>query len=714
MLLGGSEVEKQPNQLIDEKSPYLLQHAYNPVDWHPWGEEAFKKARDEQKPIFLSIGYSTCHWCHVMEEESFSNPDIAKIMNEHFVSIKVDREERPDVDHVYMGAVMRMTGSGGWPLSAFLTPDLKPFFGGTYFPPDDRWGRPGFATVLQTIAQRWKDNRAQILSSGDIVTSALQTEMGQMAGISQDLGISTLQRAYEELRGIFDEEDGGFGSAPKFPRSHALSFLLRYWKRTGESHALSMVEQTLQAMARGGMYDHLGGGFHRYSTDAKWRVPHFEKMLYDQAILAKTYLEAYQATRNPFYERIAREVFEYVLRDLSDKRGAFHSAEDADSAADAARPRLKSEGAFYIWSEAELASQLKPEEMKIFRHYYGIQTQGNALHDPHGEFGGKNILFAAHNTEDTAAATGKKPHEVEETLKEARRRLSEIRNKRLRPHLDDKILTDWNGLMISSLAFGARVLKDERYKKAAQAAADFILKELKTKDGQLLHRYRDGEAAITGFIEDYAFFTHGLFDLYEATYDPRYLEEASAFLDKMRELFWDSENGGFFFTPENGEALITRSKEVYDGAIPSGNSVAALSLMRVGRLTMNREMENLGQSTLDAFSRMLERSPSNFPQMLMALDFAVGPTREVVIAGDEQAKETQALIEIVHERFLPNKVSALRPASGPIAEQIVKISPFLKEQLPLKGQSTVYVCKQYVCDLPTTDPNKLKRMLEEA
>ncbi len=705
--------ETYTNRLAKEKSPYLLQHAHNPVDWYPWSEEAFQKAHADNKPIFLSIGYSTCHWCHVMEEESFTNPEIAKSLNEHFVAIKVDREERPDIDHIYMQAVMAMTGSGGWPMSVFLTPDLKPFYGGTYFPPTDKWGRPGFITVLNAVHQKWASGREDLIKSSEELTKAIQTETQHQAAQSHALDEKTLQTAYQQLESRFEHEKGGFSDAPKFPQGHILSFLLRYWKRLGEPHALQMVEKTLQEMARGGMYDQVGGGFHRYSTDREWRVPHFEKMLYDQAVLSKAYLEAYQATGEAEYAQIAREIFDYILRDMTGPEGAFYSAEDADSAPDPNKPNEKREGAFYVWSQEEIVATLGKEEAEIFNDYFGVQPHGNALDDPQGEFKNKNILYVAYSFEKMAKKYGKTESEIERSLNESKKILFGIRQKRLQPHLDDKVLTDWNGLMISSLAFGSRVLRDARYRDAAEKAADFLLVKMKTKDGRLMHRYRDGHVSVPGFLEDYAFLTHGLIDLYEATFDPRYLEEAQFFSNQMHTLFWDKSKGGFFLTGKDAEQLIARTKDLYDGAIPSGNSVAVLSLLRVGRLTMKREFEDWTQKTLSAFSAQLTQYPSGFCQMMIALDFLVGPAREIVIAGDENDQKVKEMIHEIYSGFLPNKVVALHPSNESAAKKIEALSPFTKNQVPLGGKATVYVCKNYVCDLPTTEIGKLKQLLEK-
>jgi uncharacterized protein YyaL (SSP411 family) len=714
---GDSRTVVAPNRLSEEKSPYLLQHASNPVDWYPWGPEAFRKAREEDKPIFLSIGYSTCHWCHVMERESFSSPEIAAIMNENFISIKVDREERPDVDAIYMGAVQAMTGSGGWPLTVFLAPNGKPFYGGTYFPPEARYGRPGLNSLLHSVTNSWNQERAALLQQSELVTTRIQS-LTEGQGDEVELTPQVLKKGFDDFRVAFDAERGGFGSAPKFPRSHVLSFLLRYWRRAQEPRALLMVEKTLDSMHRGGIYDHLGGGFHRYSTDSSWLLPHFEKMLYDQAILARTYLEAYQATANPEYAQVAREIFDYVLRELTSPEGGFYSAEDADSlpleatAIQAAEPPEKREGAFYVWSWGELQEALGEEEAKIAAYRFGVEAEGNLDSDPHGEFRGRNVLHAAREIGAVAKQFGKDAGEVARILERARRRLFEVRNARPRPHLDDKILTDWNGLMIGSLAFGSRVLDEPRYRQAAQRAADFILSELVNEEGRLLHRYREGDSAILGSIEDYAFFSGGLFDLYEASFEARYLAESKRLTVAMEKLFWDGEGGGFYFTGRDAEKLISRTKEIYDGALPSGNSVATLGLLRVGRLTGEKELEDLADVLLRGFSAGIARAPSAYPQMLIALDFAVGPSREIVIAGTAEAPATQAMVKAVYARFLPNKVMALRPVADEAAAEITRLAPFLERQRPIGGGPTAYVCKDHVCEIPTNDIEEMKGFLD--
>ena len=714
--------EDYANRLIKEKSPYLLQHAHNPVDWYPWGAEAFLKAKKEDKPVFLSIGYSTCHWCHVMEEESFSSPEIAKILNKYFVSIKVDREERPDIDNIYMSAVIAIAGSGGWPLTVFLTPDKNPFYGGTYFPAEDRWGRPGLKNILNSIADAWKNRRDEILRSGESLTQAIQQQSAASGKKGFPLDKETLKKSYDQFLQRFDSAYGGFGSAPKFPMGHSISFLLRYWKRSNESKSLEMAEKTLTSMSKGGVYDHIGGGFHRYSTDGQWRIPHFEKMLYDQAILAKTYLEAYQATRKEEYARIAREIFEYVLRDMRDPEGGFYSAEDADSPS-LEDPNTKKEGAFYLWGKDEIINVLEKEQGEIFCYYFGVEPNGNALSDPQGEFSRhsgipplagkeKNILYKAHTKEEAAQKFRKSVEEIEKIIREAKEKLFVVRSKRPRPHLDDKILTDWNGLMISSLAFGSRVLDEPRYREAAEKSSQFILKHLIGKDGRLLHRYRNGESAIAGTIEDYAFFIHGLFDLYEATFNPEYLKRSKRLANEMVGFFWDDSGGGFFFTSVDAEKLIIRQKETYDGAIPSGNSVAALDLIRLGRLTMEKGFEEKAEFLFKTFSGEISQMPNVYPQMLIALDFALGPSKEIVIAEGKDKEKSLAMLKTIYERFIPNKVVVLSSIGEKGQEGITELIPFIKNQAALEDKTTVYVCASYICKSPTTSISKMKEVLE--
>ena len=709
------------NRLIHEKSPYLLQHADNPVDWYPWGEEAFERARKEDKPVFLSIGYSTCHWCHVMEHESFENPEIAALINQNFVPVKVDREERPDIDSIYMSAVMTMTGSGGWPLTVLLTQDKKPFFGGTYFPPQAKWGSPGLVDVISSVHEAWGNRRNELIESSDSLTEILNEQAARNAG-EEELTPAILDSAFEQYRQLYDQSYGGFGRSPKFPTGHNLCFLLRYWKRTGNSEALEMVEHTLTQMANGGMYDHLGGGFHRYSTDQQWQVPHFEKMLYDQAILSRAYLEAYQITKKEFYAQVAREILDYVLRDMTHGQGGFYSAEDADSldpdapgglTADPSPRHEKKEGAFYLWRHDEISEILGREDAAIFGYRFGIKPEGNALADPHGEFTGKNIIFAAKTIEETAAQFKTGSEDIKKSLERSKIKLFAQRKSRPRPHLDDKVLTDWNGLMISSLAFAARVLNEPRYQKAAEQSARFIRRTMIRGDGRLLHRYREGEAGILGTIEDYAFLIHGLLDLYEATFQLDYLKLGITLSDDMVKLFWDAERGGLYFTARDAEEILFRQKEAYDGAVPSGNSVAALDLVRIGHVTFNDHWEEMARALFDVFAGQMTRQPSSHAQMLSAFDFALGPSREIVIAASGKEDSLPEMIKEIYGRFMPNKVVLMRPASGSDADELNAISPFTKNQLAVQAQTTVYVCEDRVCKLPVAHPRKLAELLEQ-
>ncbi|MBI3251717.1 MAG: thioredoxin domain-containing protein [Candidatus Omnitrophica bacterium] len=665
------------NRLIHEKSPYLLQHAHNPVDWYPWGEEAFEKARKENKPILLSIGYSTCHWCHVMEEESFENPETAALMNARFVSIKVDREERPDIDSVYMNYVTATTGSGGWPMTVFLTPDRKPFYGGTYFPPEDRYGMPGFPSLLRSLAEAWQTRRDEILKSADSAVKFLSEAKAAPPGaLSQEIFFS----AFERYQSAFDAERGGFGPAPKFPRPHALSMLLGYWDRTGNTRALAMAEKTLTEMDEGGIHDQLGGGFHRYSTDARWRVPHFEKMLYDQALLARASLEAYQATHKARYARVARDILDYVLRELTDRAGGFFSAQDADSP-DPADPSKKIEGAYYVWKKEEIEKILSEEEAKEFFSRYGVDE----------------VLFVAHP---------QAPPSPEPLLG----KLWDARNKRPAPHLDDKILTDWNALMISAFCLGADVLDEPRYREAAAKAGEFIWDHLRDKKGTLLHRWRDGEAAIGATLNDYAFLIQGAIDLYETTFDEKWLSRALSLTDEMLARFWDDARGGFFLTGKDAKDLFLRPTEIYDGAVPSGNAVATLDLLRLARFTGREAFQKYAERTFGAFSREITAEPTAYPQMLVAFDFAVGPSSEIVIAAGEKDPFLKEVLKEIHLRFLPNKITILH-REGPAGEAMEKISPFIRTQTALNGRPAVYVCQNQVCQLPVTETAELRKLL---
>ncbi len=722
---------RRPNRLIREKSPYLVGHAYNPVEWYPWGEEAFERARRESKPIFLSVGYSTCHWCHVMEKESFENEEIAAILNRHFVSIKVDREERPDVDRVYMTFVQASTGSGGWPMSVFLTPDLKPFWGGTYWPPEDRYGRPGFGRILESVANTWQNERERVTGHAAEVAEYLRQASRANVSPSGSLNASILDAAYREIKSGYDPAYGGFGDAPKFPRPAIFNFLLRIYARKGEHEALEMTLHTLNRMAAGGIHDHLGGGFHRYSVDAAWHVPHFEKMLYDQAQLAVSYTEAFQITREPSYASVVRNILDYVMRDLASPEGGFYAAEDADSlieenesplgagkseteATDAAGPhREHGEGAFYVWTAEEIERILGAEAAEIFNFCYGVEPNGNVEDDPQGEFRGKNILFVAHTLAESAQHFERPVEEIEATLRKARAKLFEARSRRPRPSLDDKILTAWNGLMLSALARAAAVLGEEKYLTAAEQAAAFIRSKLyDAATGTLRRRYRQGEAAIDGFLEDYAFLIQGLLDLYEASFRPAYLAWAMRLQEKQNELFWDHAAGGYFSTAASSADLPVRMRDRYDGAEPSGNSVAATNLLRLARLTGRGEWRADAEKTLQAFAQQLEKAPETLPQMLVALDFLLSPPREIIIAGDRQDADTQALLRVAHAHFIPNKV--LVAVDGPEeGREWARWLPFIENVKPLDGKATAYVCENFVCNLPTSDPRELARLLEK-
>ncbi|HYA17316.1 MAG TPA: thioredoxin domain-containing protein [Bryobacteraceae bacterium] len=675
------------NRLIHEKSPYLQQHAHNPVDWYPWGEEAFEKARREDKPLFLSIGYSTCHWCHVMEHESFENDQTAALLNRWFVSVKVDREERPDIDRIYMNYVQATTGGGGWPMSVWLTPDLRPFVGGTYFPPENRYGRAGFPLILERIAEAWKNDREKIVRTSAELMEQMRMQAEASSPGEVRLKPAVFDSAFQLFRRIFDAKLGGFGSAPKFPRPSVHNFLLRYWKRTGNEEALDMVVATLLAMERGGMHDQLGGGFHRYSVDEYWFVPHFEKMLYDQAQLAVSYLEAFQITREPVLAGAARGILDYVLRDMTAPGGAFFSAEDADSASDPARPAEKSEGAFYIWSWAEVESLLGAEPAAKFAAHYGMERDGNVANDPHHEFTGRNILFQA-----------KAP---DPGLDEAKRILFEARAKRPRPHLDDKILTSWNGLMISAFAKGGAVLDEPKYTAAAKRATEFILSALRRADGTLLRRYRDGDAAIAGMLDDYAFLAQGLLDLYESSFEFRWLAEAIALTEKQRQLFED-ETGGFFASAHEDTSRLMKIKEDYDGAEPSGNSIALMNLLRLFRITGRADFDTSARRLIAAFERRLSSTPHGMPQMLAACEFDMAPPREVVVAG----KAEGPMMRLVHACFDPFRI-LLRAEPA-----LTQFQPQMEGMTSRGAAMAVYICENFACREPALDEESLFRLLK--
>jgi uncharacterized protein YyaL (SSP411 family) len=683
-----AENPKHTNRLIHEKSPYLLQHAHNPVDWYPWGEEAFEKARQENKPVFISIGYSTCHWCHVMERESFENEAIAKLLNDDFVCIKVDREERPDVDQIYMNAVMLLAGQGGWPLNMFLTPGLKPFYGGTYFAPDARYGRPGFPSVLADVAQLWKTKPDEVEKAGAQLAGFIAK--GNAAPPSGSLSETTLQQVRQYALASFDTKDGGFRSAPKFPPSMLLGFLLRLYAKTKDETLLPMVTTTLDKMAQGGIYDQVGGGFARYSTDDEWLVPHFEKMLYDNALLSKVYLEAFQVTGNPEYARIARETFTYLLRDMRAPEGGFYSAEDADSEGE--------EGKFYVWTPDEIEAVLGPEDGRLFSQLYDVT--------PHGNFEeGKSILRLKADLPYSLSAFGKD----EIWWKAAQEKMLQARAKRIRPHLDDKILTAWNSLLISSLCAGYQILGDEIYLKAAEKAANFLTQNL-FENGRLLASYRKGPSHIQAYIDDYAFLQAALLDLYESTFEVSYLKKALVLESEMVRLFWDGKDGAFFFTgsdQKDRERLLARPKEAYDGVIPSGNSVAALNYFRLAELTGKKELRDRADGILRCFSGLLTQGGANFARMLQAFQFDFYGPAEVFVTGPKEA--SKELVKTLWKTFLPSKVLVLAEESQ--LKDLATVAPWVEGRGTQGGKPTVYVCRNYTCQLPVTDGVKALELL---
>ena len=703
------------NRLAAEHSPYLLQHKDNPVDWYPWGEEAFARAHTEAKPIFLSVGYSTCHWCHVMEHESFESGDIAAILNRNFVSIKVDREERPDVDRVYMTFVQATTGSGGWPMSVWLTPSLQPFYGGTYFPPSARWGRPGFAEILEEIARVWREERDKVEQSAAHIVDRLRSVRAS-GGRSPVPGVDVLARAVEEFGVSFDRRRGGFGTAPKFPRPSELLFLLREHARTGATEPKDCVLVTLRAMALGGMRDHIGGGFHRYSVDAEWRVPHFEKMLYDQAQLVLAYLEAAQVTGDAFFADVAADTLEYVRRDLADPGGAFYSAEDADSVppehAHETHPH-KMEGAFYVWPDGEVGEVLR-EEADIFRARYGVRPSGNAPADPQGEFTGKNLLYTARPLDDIASSTGRTVNEVQASLARSRAALMARRSTRPRPHLDDKVLTAWNGLMIAAFARAARVLgMGTTYLADAQRAATFIKTHLwNASSKSLLRRYRKGESGVEAYAEDYAFLVLGLLELFQADADPGWLDWAVQLQARQDELFWDQAGGGWFSTTGQDASVLLRLKEDYDGAEPAASSVSVLNLL---------VLSHLGAGDAESYTSKIEFTLGNFagraaqagrtvPMMLAALSSYHAGSGQVVIVGDRDARDTAALLDVVRSRYQPAMLTICLQPDG--RDAIASRLTWVRELTARDGRATAYLCRDFACEAPTSEPAELARQLD--
>ena len=691
-----------PNRLIHEKSPYLLQHAHNPVDWCPWSDETFEKARRKNRPIFLSIGYATCHWCHVMEKETFEDTEAARYLNETFICIKVDREERPDIDAVYMAACQMITGSGGWPLTIFMTPDKKPFFAATYLPKRNRFGRAGVIELCQQVREVWQSGNAKVLDSAESIAAHLGKSFEYKSAAEPD--ISLLDRGYNRIAESFDSRYGGFESAPKFPTPHRLLFLLRCHHRTGSVEALAMVEKTLTAMRLGGIWDHVGFGFHRYSTDTQWLLPHFEKMLYDQALVALPYLETFQVTKNRFYARTVQEIFSYVLRDMQSAQGGFFSAEDADSEGE--------EGKFYVWTDAQFTQALGADSATRWAKVFNLQNDGNFQDESTGRKTGASILHLKDLPETVARNIGMNADSFADEWGRMRESLFRERVKRIHPLKDDKILTDWNGLMIAALARGGRILQTDEYTNAATKAAGFILDTMRAEDGRLFHRFREGEVVIHGHADDYAFFIFGLLELYQSTFDPLYLQEALSLQRHMLSDFWDKENGGFFSTAETSRDLPVRPKELYDGAIPSANSVTLFNLLCLARLTGDTQWEEKAQSLIRAFAGSVQAHPTAFAFLLIGIDFALNPGQDIVIAGEPQAKDTLAMLSALNVNFSPNGVTLVK--SDRNAEQLAGISEFTAGLDLIDGKATAHICRGASCRESTTDVGSmLKQILEK-
>jgi uncharacterized protein len=677
-----------PNRLANETSPYLLQHKDNPVDWYPWGEEAFAEARTRNRPILLSIGYSACHWCHVMEHESFENPSIAALMNDNFVNIKVDREERPDIDAIYMQAVQSMTGQGGWPMTVFLTPDGRPFFGGTYFPPEDRHGLPGFPRLLTSLADVYRNNPGDIENAANQITSQL-TAMSNLRAGANLLTEETLHKAFQGLASSHDATNGGFGGAPKFPQPMALDFLLRYHHGSKRPSALEIVERSLQAMARGGVYDQVGGGFHRYATDAVWLVPHFEKMLYDNALLARLYVDGWRVTGNAFYRQVAEETLDYVLREMTHADGGFYSTQDADSEGE--------EGKFFVWTPDEIAEVLGEDAGLILR-FYGVTAEGN--------FEGKNILHVTATPEEFAAREGIDAGQFREMLQAARGKLYDARERRVHPGRDEKVLTSWNGMMMRAFAEAGIAFADGRYTLAASKNADFLLGAMRP-EGRLLRSWKEGVAKLKGYLEDYALLVDGLLAVYAATFDAKYLRSAIELADEMMSLFWDESVEGFYDTGSDHEALIARPRDFFDNATPSGTAAATDVLLRLAVLTGDTERERRAVAVLRAMQPLIERAPTGFGRLLAALDFHLSRPKEVAIVWQDGVESAGALREAAFHGYRPHMVVA-----GGRSGESTELTPLLEDRPTMAGRPTAYVCERFVCQAPTTEPEELRAQLD--
>lgn len=695
-----SSKNSSQNRLANEASPYLLQHAQNPVDWYPWSDEAFEKARREGKPVFLSIGYATCHWCHVMAHESFEDEKVAALMNDAFVNIKVDREERPDIDNTYMLVCQMLTGSGGWPLNVLLTPDKKPFYAATYIPKSERHGRPGMRELIPWISNIWQNEPEKIYASSNEIITAFQKSTSFDAG--ERLKSDILDKAYHQYEQQFDEEFGGFGSAPKFPSPHNLMLLLRYSVRHADSNALQMAEKTLTHMQRGGLFDHIGFGFHRYSTDRKWLVPHFEKMLYDQAMLLMAYTEAWQLTRKRLFKETAEKIIIYLEDKMQDESGGFYSAQDADSDGE--------EGKFYVWSLAEVRKILPAADAELAIEVFNISEQGNYEDEATGQHTGKNIPHLRKSIRELAEERDMSVEDLNSHLQSIQKKLLKARELRVPPLLDDKILTDWNGLMIAALAKAGNALGNKKYIQLAERCYQFITNTL-WKDNNLMHRWRNGNAGINAHADDFAFLTWGAIELYEATLDSCFLKEAIELNQQFIHQCWDREMGGFWFTSESGEELLGRKKEIYDGALPSANSVGMMNLLRLARLTGQTAWEEMEEKMTKLFSTDIRKTPTSFGFALHSVDFTTESSREIVIVGDKENDNTQKMLRLLNNYFLPNTVILLK---SPGDSEIEKLAPFVSGFGMKDGRTTVYVCRNYSCERPVNDIDSLRYLLENS
>ncbi len=709
---GVAQLNKESNQgnvtnrLAREKSPYLQQHAHDPVNWYPWDDEAFRKAREEDKPIFLSIGYSTCHWCHVMKKESFQDESVAKLLNDSFVSIKVDREERPDIDSIYMSVCQAINGRGGWPLTILMTPDRKPFYAATYIPRESHYGIPGMKDIIPAISDLWLNKKDEIINSANDITTAIASSamVSEKTDPNTQLDENVLHRTFQQLHATFDQVYAGFGRAPKFPTPHNLMFLLRYWKRTGNASALDMVESTLSAMRVGGIYDHIGYGFHRYSTDRQWLVPHFEKMLYDQALMIIVLAETYQATGNIEYSGNARQILSYLKRDMLSEQGAFFSAEDADSEGE--------EGKFYLWEAEEIDNILGKDSAGIFKKLFNITKEGNFIEEHNKKVTGKNIPHMIANLSDSVE-NSKHTNSIEstaESIESSRQKLFNEREKRIHPSKDDKILTDWNGLTIVALCKAAQAFNEDEYAKMAEIAADFFLEKMVYRNGKIMHMYKEGEAGVDAFLEDYAFFTWGLLELYHTVFRTEYLEHAIKINNYMLAHFHDNINGGFYHTSTDAEELIFRNKEVYDGAIPSGNSVCIMNILRIATITADPELEGIGLNALDAFAGKVNSAPAGYTYLMTAADTAINGSVQIIVAGDHEDAATRDIISLINERFIPEKIVLLIPENK--NDKINDIAPYTKGMKAIDGKPAVHICKEHTCERPLKGTHDIVKNIE--